>query len=318
MSRSSSASAKSGAAARAAAVVGPPWRWSATTWRDRLTQYALLTRQHRPIGWLLLLWPTLWGLWLAARGVPRWTTLVIFVAGVLVMRSAGCAINDYADRWLDGQVSRTRDRPLAAGRVSPREALWVFALLVLVAFGLVLLTNPVVIALSVAALALAALYPFVKRRSYLPQMWLGAAFGMSVPMAWSAVSGDWPATLAWLVFTANLLWTTAYDTWYAMVDRDEDLEAGARSSAILFGELDLTAIALIDALFLVGMWLAGVRAELGVYYRAGWVVALLLLAGQLWYARSRDPARCFRAFLANNYVGLVLFAGMAADFALRH
>jgi 4-hydroxybenzoate polyprenyltransferase len=307
---------KSGGAPRAVAVVGPPWRWSAATWRDRLTQYALLTRQHRPIGWLLLLWPTLWGLWLAARGVPRLSTLAIFVAGVVVMRSAGCAINDYADRWLDPQVSRTRDRPLAAGRVSPREALWVFAVLVLLAFGLVLLTNTVVIALSVAALVLAALYPFVKRKSYLPQMWLGAAFGMSVPMAWSAVSGDWPTTLAWLVFTANLLWTTAYDTWYAMVDRDDDIEAGARSSAILFGELDLVAIAVINAMFLAGMWLAGVRAELGTVYRIGWGLAAAMLAGQLWYARSREPERCFRAFLANNLVGLVLFAGIAADYAV--
>jgi 4-hydroxybenzoate polyprenyltransferase len=283
---------------------------------ERLGAYALLTRQDKPVGWLLLLWPTYWGLWLAAQGRPTIGTLLIFTLGVIVMRSAGCAINDYADRWLDHQVERTKTRPVASGRVSPREALAVCAALLMIALGLVLLTNRKTLYLAGAAAVLAVLYPFLKRRTYLPQLWLGAAFGMSIPMAFTAVTDLWPGALAWLAFSANILWSTAYDTWYAMVDREDDMRAGAKSTAILFGELDLVAIGVIHASFLLAMWLVGTRAELGLHYRIGWGVAALLCAAQIWYARDRSRARCFAAFKSNHWVGLVLFAGIVAHYAL--
>jgi 4-hydroxybenzoate polyprenyltransferase len=284
---------------------------------DRLREYAVLTRQDRPIGWLLLLWPTYWGLWLAAGGFPPWGTLVIFTLGVLVMRSAGCAINDWADRWLDPQVARTRERPLAAGRVSPREALAVFSVLIAIALGLVLLTNAKTIALAGVAALLAVVYPFLKRHTYVPQVWLGAAFGMSIPMAWSAVTDAWPAPVAWLAFAANILWATAYDTYYAMVDRDDDLRAGSKSTAILFGDLDLIAIGIIQGCFLLAMALLGGRAELGSAYYAGLALAVAVSAWQLWRARKRDREGCFAAFRASHLAGLALFAGIAADYALR-
>jgi 4-hydroxybenzoate polyprenyltransferase len=283
---------------------------------DRLRQYALLTRQDRPVGWLLLLWPTWWGLWLAAEGFPPWGTLVIFTLGVIVMRSAGCAINDWADRWLDPQVQRTRLRPLAAGRVTPNEALAVFAALIAVALGLVLLTNPKTIALAGVAATLAVVYPFLKRHTYVPQVWLGAAFGMSIPMAFSAVTGDWPPPLAWLVFSANILWATAYDTFYAMVDREDDLRAGAKSTAILFGDLDLAAIGIVQGCFLVAMALLGARAGLGDWYHAGLAAAGLVSAWQLWRARRRDRDGCFAAFHASHYAGMALFAGIAMHYGL--
>jgi 4-hydroxybenzoate polyprenyltransferase len=284
---------------------------------DRLREYAVLTRQDRPVGWLLLLWPTYWGLWLAAEGFPPWGTLAIFTIGVLVMRSAGCAINDWADRWLDPQVQRTRERPLAAGRVSPREALAVFGVLLAIALCLVLLTNAKTIALAGVAALLAVVYPFLKRHTYVPQVWLGAAFGMSIPMAWSAVTGAWPAPVAWLAFAANILWATAYDTYYAMVDRDDDLRAGAKSTAILFGDLDLVAVGIIQGSFLLAMALLGGRAELGTAYYAGLALAVAVSAWQLWRARKRDREGCFAAFRASHLAGLALFAGIAADYALR-
>ena len=295
----------------------PAFAWMSPRVYDRLHEYALLTRQHRPVGWLLLLWPTYWALWLAAGGVPPIGTLVVFTLGVIVMRSAGCAINDYADRWLDPQVMRTRDRPIARGTVSPREALAVFALLLVVALGLVLLTNRKTVLLAGVAALLAIVYPFMKRRTWWPQLWLGAAFGMSIPMAFTAVTDAWPPPLAWLLFTANILWATAYDTFYAMVDRDDDLRAGSRSTAILFGELDLVAIGVIQASFLAAMVFAGARAGLGTPYHVGLGIAALLCAWQLWYARNRFPERCFTAFRANHWVGLALFAGIAFDYALR-
>jgi 4-hydroxybenzoate polyprenyltransferase len=304
---------------RAPSLPMPP-RWAAwmgpRAW-DRLGEYALLTRQDRPVGWLLLLWPTWWGLWLAAGGIPPWGVLVIFTLGVIVMRSAGCVINDYADRWLDPKVERTHARPLATGRVSPREALALFAVLVTLAFGLVWLTDPKTVQLSFAALALAIVYPFLKRHTYVPQLWLGAAFGMSIPMAFTAVTGEWPPALAWLAFAANILWSTAYDTLYAMVDRDDDLRAGAKSTAILFGELDLVAVGLLHASFLFAMWLVGARAELGLWYRVALGVAALAIAWQLWYARDRSPARCFTAFKSNHWLGLLLWLGMAVDLATK-
>lgn len=284
---------------------------------ERLGAYALLTRQDRPIGWMLLMWPTGWGLWLAAKGFPPWGPLLIFTFGVLVMRGAGCAINDYADRWLDHQVQRTRERPLVSGRVSPREALGVFALLIVVALGLVLLTNQKTLILAGVAAILAVVYPFLKRHTYVPQLWLGAAFGMSIPMAFAAVTDAWPPPLAWLAFSANILWATAYDTYYAMVDRDDDLRAGAKSTAILFGELDLVAIGIVQGSFLVAMALVGSRAELGQGYFAGLAVAVGISAWQLWRARRRDGPGCFAAFRASHLVGLVLLIGMITDYALR-
>jgi 4-hydroxybenzoate polyprenyltransferase len=284
-------------------------------WRQRLPHYWQLIRGDRPVGTLLLLWPTWWALWLAADGFPPLATLLIFSLGVWLTRSAGCVINDYADRWLDPQVERTKSRPLATGAVAPREALALFAGLMAVAFGLVLLTNRLTVYLSVAAVFLAATYPFLKRYTYLPQVYLGIAFGWSIPMAFAAVQGTVPA-IAWLLFLGNLLWTTAYDTWYAMVDREDDLRAGSKSTAILFGDADLIAQGVLFAGFFWAMWLVGSRAGLGVYYQAGLLLALLLVLAQFWVARHRGRDECFIAFRANQWVGLAVFAGLASHYAL--
>ena len=285
-------------------------------WRARLSPYWRLIRGDRPVGTLLLLWPTAWALWLAAGGFPPPGLLAIFLAGVWLTRSAGCGINDYADRWLDPQVERTRGRPLATGELAPRDALLVFAAMMLVAFGLVLLTNRLTVYLSVVGLLLAASYPFLKRHTYLPQLYLGLAFGWGIPMAFAAVQGKVPE-LAWLLFLGNLLWTTGYDTWYAMVDRDDDLRAGAKSTAILFGEMDLVAQAVLYAGFLVTMLLLAGRAGLGFVYLVSLGVAAGFIAWQFVVARDRQPAHCFRAFLGNQWVGLVLFLGIALDLAQR-
>ena len=285
-------------------------------WRARLPLYWRLIRGDRPVGTLLLLWPTAWALWLAAEGLPPWRILLIFLGGVWLTRSAGCVINDYADRWLDPQVARTRARPLATGEVSPREALGVFAVMMGVAFALVLQTNRLTIWLSVAALFLAGSYPFLKRHTYLPQVYLGLAFGWGIPMAFAAIRGEVPP-LAWLLFLGNLLWTTGYDTWYAMVDRDDDLRAGAKSTAILFGDADLIAQGVLYAGFLVTMVLLGQRAELGLDYYAGLAVAAGFIGWQFAIARDRHPANCFRAFLANQWVGLSVFVGIALELAVR-
>ena len=279
---------------------------------ERLPHYWNLVRGDRPIGWLLLLWPTWWGLWLAADGVPPWPTLVIFTLGVWLMRSAGCVVNDYADRWLDGSVERTRERPLARGSVSGREALMVFAVLMLIAFGLVLLTNRLTAYLSLIAVLLASSYPFLKRYTYLPQVYLGIAFGWSIPMAFAAVQNTVPP-IAWLLFCANVLWSTAYDTWYAMVDREDDLRMGAKSTAILFGDMDLIALSVLQGGFLLALVLVGQRAELGIAYYAGLAIAAVLVAWQFWIGRNRSRDACFRAFLHNSWVGAVVFAGIAID-----
>ena len=292
----------------------PPGR-ARRDWRQRLPDYWQLVRGDRPVGTLLLLWPTAWALWLAADGWPPLSILLIFLAGVWLTRSAGCVINDYADRWLDSQVARTRSRPLATGAVSPREALVMFVLMMLVAFGLVLLTNRLTIYLSLAGALLAASYPYLKRHTYLPQVYLGIAFGWGIPMAFAAIQGEVPA-LAWLLFLGNLLWTTGYDTWYAMVDRDDDLRAGAKSTAILFGDADLVALGVLYAGFLVTMVLLGQRMELGVNYFAGLAVAGGFIAWQFVIGRDRSPASCFRAFLANQWVGLAVFGGIALDLAV--
>ena len=284
-------------------------------WRERLGQYWKLVRGDRPIGVLLLLWPTWWALWLASGGVPPLWTLFVFTAGVWLTRSAGCVINDYADRWLDPQVERTKDRPLATGAVSGREALAVFAVLMLAAFALVLTLNRLTVWLSFAGLVLAATYPYLKRHTYLPQVWLGMAFGWGIPMAFAAVQGTVPP-LAWLLFCANVLWATAYDTWYAMVDREDDLKAGAKSTAILFGDADLIAQGFLYASFLAALGLVGQRAELGIPYHAALGAVTLLIAWEFWRARKRDRAGCFKAFLHNNWIGAAVFAGIAAHYVL--
>ena len=272
--------------------------------------YARLMRLDRPIGILLLLWPALWALWFAAGGLPPLGTLAIFLAGVVLTRSAGCVINDYADRWLDPHVERTRDRPLAAGEVSGAQAISLFVILMVFAFGLVLLTNRLTIYLALVAAALATLYPFAKRVIWFPQAVLGAAFAMSIPMAYTAVRGELDTT-AGLLFCATLLWTIAYDTLYAMVDREDDLKAGARSTAILFGDLDLTAVSVLHGSALLTLALVGNKAKLGWPFWLGLLVATLLMAWQIYQSRKRDRASCFRAFLNNNWVGMAVFVGIA-------
>lgn len=279
------------------------------TLKERLHQYFLLTRLHRPIGILLLLWPTLWALWIAADGWPDPYVLLVFTAGVVLMRSAGCVINDYADRRFDPHVERTRDRPLAAGRVSPREALLLFAALCLLAFALVLTLNTLTVRLAFGGVLLAAIYPFSKRYTHLPQVVLGAAFGWAIPMAFAAQTGSLPK-IAWLLFTVNILWATVYDTFYAMVDRDEDLKIGVKSTAILFGYSDLPIIGALQALVLGGLVLVGAMAELGLYYYLALLVAAGLALYQQYLARRRDKAGCFQAFLNNNWFGAAVFAGI--------
>jgi 4-hydroxybenzoate polyprenyltransferase len=290
-------------------------------WRERLPLYWRLVRGDRPVGALLLLWPTLWALWLAAGAhPPPWPTAlklgVVFVGGVWLTRSAGCVVNDYADRWLDPHVERTRDRPLATGAVAPREAIGLFVVLMLLALLLVSFTNRLTIWLSVAAVALAATYPFLKRHTYLPQVWLGLAFGWGIPMAFAAVTGTIPPQ-AWLLFLANLLWTTGYDTWYAMVDRDDDLRMGAKSTAILFGDADLVALGVLYAGFGVAMVLLGRQLGLGVNYYAGLAVAAGFVAWQFVLGRRRTRGAYFAAFLANQWVGLAIFLGLVLEFAMR-
>ena len=281
----------------------------------RWNNFWKLMRGDRPIGTLLLLWPTWWALWIAAKGVPPWWTLFVFSAGVWLTRSAGCVINDYADRWLDPKVERTRARPLATGAVSGREALVLFAGLMLVAFGLVLTMNRLTVLLSFVGLFLAATYPYLKRYTYLPQVYLGMAFGWGMPMAFAAVQGSVPP-LGWVLYGANILWATAYDTWYAMVDRDDDIRAGSKSTAILFGDMDLVAIGVLYALMFGALALVGRQAGLGGYYWAGLGLAVLLVAWEFLVAHTRARAACFRAFLHNNWVGMAVFAGIAADLAL--
>ncbi len=291
-------------------------RQSAGVWAF-LSPYWRLMRGDRPIGTLLLLWPTWWALWLAADGFPPWHLLLIFTAGIWLTRSAGCVINDYADRWLDPHVERTRDRPLATGELSGAQALMTFVILMLVAFVLVLLTNRLTLYLSVAGLFLAATYPYVKRYTYLPQVYLGMAFGWGIPMAFAAVQDVFPPPLAWLLFLANVLWATGYDTWYAMVDREDDLKVGAKSTAILFGEADLIAQAIIYACFFAALILVGQRAELGIAYIVALGVAVGMVAWEFWIARTRDRASCFRVFIHNNWVGAVIFVGLMVALWLK-
>ena len=284
--------------------------------RRRLREYARLMRLDRPIGIWLLLWPVLWALWISSNGHPDERLFVIFVLGTFVMRSAGCVMNDFADREFDPHVRRTADRPLAKQSVSPAEALGLFAVLALVALALVIPLNRPTQVLALIGGILAVTYPFLKRFFSLPQAYLGAAFGWSVPMAFAAQTGAVP-TVAWVLFVSVVLWTTAYDTMYAMVDREDDLVIGVRSSAILFGRADRVLIAALQLAALGGLALVGWMSELGHWYWAGLAVAAALAAHQQVLIRNRQPVECFRAFLNNNLLGLVVFAGLALDYLFR-
>ena len=272
-----------------------------------------LIRFNRPIGTLLLLWPTLWALWLAAEGGPSWDLLLIFGLGTFLMRSAGCVINDLADRNFDGAVARTQTRPLVTGALSTNAALALAAGLGLSAFVLVTFTNTLTILLSFGGVALAALYPYMKRHTHLPQLVLGAAFSWSIPMAFAASVDQLPPIL-WLVYTANLLWTVAYDTQYAMVDREDDLKVGIKSTAILFGEMDRSMLVMLQLLTLITLVLVGQRFELGAIFYLSLLVATGLFAWQFKLTENRDAAGCFKAFLNNNYAGMVVFAGIALNY----
>ena len=285
-------------------------------YREKAHDYLVLTRMDRPIGALLLLWPTWWALWLAAGDFPPWKLLVIFTLGVFAMRAAGCAINDFADRKLDPQVERTAGRPIASGRVTPREALVVFAALLVFAFILVLFTNKLTVEMSFAGAALAAIYPFTKRWTYLPQVVLGAAFGWSIPMAFAAVMGTVPP-LGWLLFIANILWSVVYDTEYAMVDRDDDLKVGAKSTAILFGDADLPILGILMATLLLAMLFVGQRAQLGWPYWLALLVAAGLFGYQLWLIRKRERGPCLAAFRHNNWWGLAVWIGIVLALAVK-
>ena len=284
--------------------------------RQKAHDILVLTRMDRPIGALLLLWPTWWALWLAAGDFPPWKPLIIFTLGVFAMRAAGCAINDYADRNLDPQVARTAGRPVASGRVTPREALIVFASLLVFAFLLVLMTNALTIKLSFIGAALAALYPFTKRHTDLPQVVLGAAFGWSIPMAFAAVQSTVPP-VGWLLFIGNILWSVIYDTEYAMVDREDDIKAGARSTAILFGDADLLIIGVLMGTLTVALVMIGTRAHLGWPYWLGVAAAAGLFAWQQWLIRNRERDACLAAFRHNHWVGLTLWIGIALALAIR-
>jgi 4-hydroxybenzoate polyprenyltransferase len=284
-------------------------------WRIRLGHYWRLVRADRPIGIYLLLWPALWALWVAAEGIPPWWILLVFVLGTALMRSAGCAINDYADRDFDGHVSRTAQRPLATGQVSPREALAVFVVLSLLAFALVLTLNTKTIAYSFVAVVLAASYPFMKRYTHMPQLVLGMAFGWAVPMAFTALQNQTPP-VAWVLFAATVVWALIYDTMYAMVDREDDIKIGIKSTAILFGRFDRVVIGLLQALMLALLWLVGDMAGRGILYQAALAAGAGLFAYHQWLIRRREPQACFRAFLHNHYFGMLIFLGLFGDYML--
>lgn len=284
--------------------------------RQRLPLYLQLMRADKPIGTLLLLWPTLWALWLAAGGWPQWHLLIIFTLGVFLTRSAGCVINDYADRDFDAHVKRTAQRPLAAGKVGKREALTLCAVLCGLAFILVLFTNRLTILLSFGAVMLAGLYPFMKRHTQLPQLVLGAAFGWSIPMAFAAQTGTLPRA-CWLLFIANILWTTIYDTFYAMVDRDDDLRIGIKSTAILFGDDDRLITGILQGCMMAALLLVGAQFKLGYWFHISLVGVAALFVYHQYLIRDRQRDACFRAFLHNNWVGACIFAGIFLHFLLE-
>ncbi len=284
--------------------------------REKMNAYWRLARFDRPIGSLLLLWPTLWALFLAADGLPSAHVFIVFFLGVIVMRAAGCVINDYADRHFDGHVKRTSNRPLVQGILSGKEALCFFALLVILAFLLVLTLNPLTIAMSVVGVILAAIYPFMKRYTYVPQLILGVAFGWSIPMAYAAESGQFPF-VAWLLFLANVLWTIAYDTQYAMVDRDDDVKVGIKSTAILFGALDKTVIGLLQLSTLILLVYVGYLMSLSAIYYWFLLLASMLFVYQQHLLKDRLRDHCFKAFLNNNYVGLLICLGIGLSVVMQ-
>jgi 4-hydroxybenzoate polyprenyltransferase len=278
-----------------------------------IRDYVQLTRLDKPIGIWLLLWPTLWALWVAGRGRPDGRLFIIFVAGTVLMRSAGCAINDYADRSFDPRVERTKTRPLAAGRISPVEALLLFAALALTALSLVLQLNKVTLLLAVLGAALAVTYPFIKRFLSVPQMYLGITFGWGIPMAFAAQLERVPRA-AWLLLITNVLWVTVYDTMYAMVDRGDDIRIGVRSTAILFGDSDRHIIAALQAMTLLSLYFIGGMLNMGPWYTAGLIAGAIFFVYQLWLIRAREPQSCFQAFLNNNYFGMSVFLGIALNY----
>jgi len=283
------------------------------TLAERFSLYIQLTRLHRPIGILLLLWPTLWGVWIAGKGEPAWHILAIFVLGTALMRSAGCAINDYADRHIDKHVKRTRERPLTSGKVSERETVWLAAGLAFAAFLLILPLNPLTLLLSFPAVFLAASYPFTKRFLVIPQAYLGIAFGFGIPMAFAAQLGDVPP-VAWLLLLANVFWAIAYDTEYAMVDRDDDIHLGIHSSALFFGKYDVAAVMACYAITLALLAVTGQMVGLGWIYDAGLLVAAGVALYHYTLIKGRSREKCFKAFLHNNWFGAAVFVGIALDY----
>lgn len=310
--------------------IGQRWRWFVYRVRfhpwttnelpriaGTLQDYVELMRLDRPIGIWLLLWPTLWAVWIAGRGRPDPRVFIVFVSGTVLMRSAGCAVNDYADRSFDPHVRRTAQRPLAQGRISTTEALILFAVLALASLALVIQLNKLTLLYAVAGALLAVTYPFVKRFLSVPQLYLGVAFGWGIPMAFAAQLGQVPR-VAWLFVIANMLWVTVYDTIYAMVDRSDDVKIGVRSTAILFGDSDRHIIAVLQALTLLALYLAGRMLHLHGWYHAGLVAGALFFVRHLWMIRNRDGEACFRAFLDNQYFGMSVFIGILLDYQFAH
>ncbi|MCK5722513.1 MAG: 4-hydroxybenzoate octaprenyltransferase [Gammaproteobacteria bacterium] len=281
--------------------------------KQRIYQYSLLARLNKPIGIFLLLWPTLWALWIAAEGVPDPGVLTVFVLGVVLMRSAGCVINDYADREIDPRINRTKNRPIAAGRVSPDEAMLLFMALCFSAFLLVLTMNTFTILLSLGGVLLAGIYPFMKRYTHMPQIVLGMAFGWSVPMAFAAQTNSVPK-IAWLIYVVTVLWAVIYDTMYAMADRMDDLKIGVKSTAILFGDADRVIIGILQAMMLFSLYLIGEQAQLGDAYNIAVLLAAVLMVYQQYLIRYRQPSLCISAFLNNNWLGLVIFVGIVTSY----
>ena len=283
---------------------------------SQVRNYGKLMRIDKPVGIWLLLWPTLWALWLAGEGHPNQGLFVVFVVGVFIMRSAGCVLNDYVDRNIDPYVERTRNRPIASGAVAPTEALTLFVALGLIAIGLATMLNRPAQLLAIVAAGLTIAYPFIKRFVSIPQFILGAAFGWAVPMVFAAQTGAVPQ-LAWVVFGAALIWAVIYDTFYAMVDREDDRKLGVKSTALLFGDADLFVVGGLQLIMLLALIFVGLRAELGLWYYLSVAVAAGLMAWHQWLARDRQPAGCFAAFLNNHYIGLVIFIGIVLHYSFN-